>query len=107
VLVKTGGLEQLEAQIAAAPDDFELRLQRDHALAAQRQFDEVVAMWDELIVRHPSDPRPFAERAGAKWHLGRTAEAVADMDAACSLGHRKSCSDAANMRSRLVAAEPR
>jgi hypothetical protein len=58
-------------------------LQRDHALATQGKFGEVVTMWNEFIGRHATDPRPYAERAGAKWHVGNRDDARADMKKAC------------------------
>jgi tetratricopeptide (TPR) repeat protein len=93
-----GDVAALLAEAATRPDDFELRLRIDHALATKRQFDQVVEMWDVFIVAHPQDPRPLAERGGAKWHLGKRDDAIADMNKACALGMQKACNDALRMQ---------
>lgn len=87
----------IETQLEASPDDFELRLMIDHGWAADRRFDLVVAMWDGYIEHHPTDPRPFRERAGARWHLRQRSAAVADMSTACELGMDKACAEAEAM----------
>ncbi len=92
--------DDVQLQLDASPDDYELRLRIDHGWAANQRFDLVVIMWDEYIARHPSDPRPFRERAGAKWHLRRLDEAIADMAKACDLGMDTACADVAAMKAR-------
>lgn len=92
--------DALLLQAASRPDDFELRLQIDHALATKRQFDEIVKMWDAFIVAHPQDPRPQYERGGAKWHLGKRDEGIADVQKACALGMQKACEDVVRMQGR-------
>jgi hypothetical protein len=47
------------------PDDFDLRLRLDGALAARGRFDEIVAMWDAFIDAHPDHARAWQERGGA------------------------------------------
>ena len=44
--------------------------------------------------------RAFIERGGAKWHLGKQADAIADMQEACRLGSSKGCADVAKMKQR-------
>lgn len=90
----------MEAQLMAAPDDFDLRIRLDAALAARQRYADVVVMWDEFIVTHPTDPRSFSERGGAKWHLQLIDEAIADMQHACDLGMAKACADVPRMRAR-------
>jgi tetratricopeptide (TPR) repeat protein len=67
-----GDVAALLAEAATRPDDFELRLRIDHALATKRQF--------------------------AKWHLGKRDDAIADMNKACALGMQKACNDALRMQ---------
>ncbi|MBW2700506.1 MAG: DUF4034 domain-containing protein [Deltaproteobacteria bacterium] len=98
---KQGGLITSEAELAAKPDDFELRLQRDNALAAKHKFGEVVKMWDTYIEGHPDDPRAYRERAGAKWQQGQRKEGVVDMQRACELGLNKACQDVPKMKRRM------
>lgn len=94
------GVDALLAEAASRPDDFELRLRIDHALATKRQFDEVVKMWDAFILAHPQDPRPQYERGGAKWHLGKRDEGIVDVQKACALGMQKACEDVGRMQGR-------
>jgi tetratricopeptide (TPR) repeat protein len=98
---KSMGMEDVERQLAAAPDDFALHLRVDHGLAASGRFADVVAIWDRFIARHPTDPRPYVERAGAKWHRGLKEEAIADMQEACRLGMSKACGEVPKMKERL------
>lgn len=98
---KSMGLEDIERQLAAAPDDFALHLRVDHGLAASGRFTQVVEIWDRFITRHPTDPRPYVERGGAKWHLNRKEEAIADMQEACRLGMNKACGEVPKMQERL------
>jgi tetratricopeptide (TPR) repeat protein len=94
------GADDLAARVSAAPDDFDLRLQLDHALATERRFAEIVASWDEYIARHPDDGRAFRERGGARWHLGQRDEGIADTEKACELGNPKACGDVPKMKAR-------
>lgn len=98
---KSIGFDDVQRQLAAAPDDFPLHLRVDHGFAASGRFDQVVEMWDVFVAAHPTDPRPFVERGGAKWHLGHKEEAVADMREACRLGMKKACDDVPKMEARL------
>ncbi|MFV8752461.1 hypothetical protein ACNOYE_18090 [Nannocystaceae bacterium ST9] len=97
---KSIGFDDAKKQLAAAPDDFALHLRVDHGLAASSRFAEVVEMWDGFIAAHPTDPRPFVERGGAKWHLGQHDDAIADMRNACRLGMQTACDDVEKMKSR-------
>ena len=83
-----------------SPDDFALHLRVDHGLAASDRYADVVKIWDTFIAGHEADPRPYVERAGAKWHLDKHGEAIADMDQACQLGLERACADAERMRAR-------
>jgi tetratricopeptide (TPR) repeat protein len=94
------GADDLAARVSAAPDDFDLRLQLDHALATERRFAEIVASWDDYITRHPDDGRAFRERGGARWHLGQRDEGIADTEKACELGNPKACGDVPKMKAR-------
>jgi tetratricopeptide (TPR) repeat protein len=102
---KEAGLGALDAKIAAAPDDYELRLQRDHALAATGRFDEVVVMWDEFIARHADDPRAYRERSGAKWHLRKLDDSLADLAKSCEFGLEISCKDLVKLKARAAKAK--
>lgn len=95
-------IDALRAELAERPDDFALHLRLDHALFGRGRVDEIVAMWDAFAVRHPGDPRPLVERAGAKWHMGAHQRAVADMERACDLGMQKACGEIPAMRARLA-----
>jgi tetratricopeptide (TPR) repeat protein len=97
---KLAGVEALVREIADHPDDFDLRLRLDYGLASSERFGEVVTLWDEFIARHPTDPRPYRERGGAKWHLRQHDAAIDDMQKACDLGMKTACRDAASMKSR-------
>jgi tetratricopeptide (TPR) repeat protein len=97
---KMGGAG-MEKQLTANPNGYDIRLKRDHLLSSQYRYDEVVKMWDEYIQSHADDPRPYMERAGAKWHLGLSLESVADMQKACDLGLDKACTDMARMKSMI------
>ncbi len=96
------GVDELAGRVAAAPEDYELRLQLDHALATKRRFPEVIASWDDYLARKPEDARGYKERAGAKWQAGQREAGIADMDAACKLGDAIACRDAPKMRARLA-----
>lgn len=96
------GPEELARRVAAAPDDYELRLLLDHALAKTRRFAEVVASWDEYLRLNPDDARAHRERGGAKWHLGQRDDALGDTQRACDLGEPKACADLPKMRARAA-----
>jgi len=101
-----GGIDELKARVSAAPDDFRLRLELDHALAAKRRFVEVVEMWDAYLAAHPDDARAYRERGGAKWHLRQHELAIADMEQACRMGLDPACGDAKGMKRRLAGPPP-
>jgi tetratricopeptide (TPR) repeat protein len=94
------GTDELARRVAAAPDDYDLRLQLDHALMTKRKFPEIIASWDEYIANKPQDARAYRERAGAKWQARQHEAGVADMDKACELGNADACRDAPKMRAR-------
>ncbi len=96
------GPEVLTRKVAEHPDDFELRLQLDHALVKTRRLAENVASWDEYLRRVPDDARAHRERAGAKWQLGEREAGVDDMQRACDLGDATACTDVPRMRARLA-----
>lgn len=98
--VTEDALVELKLRAADAPDDFDLRLRLDGALAARRRFEDIVAMWDEFIVAHPDHARAWQERGGAKWHAGDREGAIADTDRACELGSRAACDTAPKLRAR-------
>jgi len=95
------GVDKLRAAIGLAPDAFELHLRLDYALASQRRWPEIIAMWDAYLRRNPTDPRAWKERAGAKWQHGKRQEALEDSDRACKLSLPTACSDSTGMRARL------
>ena len=88
---KAGGLEALRAAAVAAPDDFRAHQQLDYALARAGRFQDVVAMWDEFLVRHPDHGGAHLERGGALHHLGRRDESLAELGKACELGVSEGC----------------
>jgi hypothetical protein len=90
--------ESIQAQLAKAPDDFELRQRIDSGLASSQRFAEVVAIWDAFIVAHLKDPRAYWERASAYWHLHQVDQALGDMQHACALGMDNACHDVQRMK---------
>lgn len=94
------GVADLQARVETTPDDYRQHLELDHALATQRRFDEVVAMWNGYLARHPDDARAIRERGGAQWHRQKHREAIADMDTACGMGLAAACKDAQGMKAR-------
>jgi tetratricopeptide (TPR) repeat protein len=87
-------VDSLKANASAQPDDFRAHQALDYALAKQRRFDDVVAMWSEYLERHPQEGRGYLERGGAYWNLGRRAEAKADAAKACELAISEGCARA-------------
>jgi tetratricopeptide (TPR) repeat protein len=93
-------LAELQLGVAEAPDDFDLRLRLDGALAARGRFDEIVAMWDVFIDAHPDHARAWEERGGAKWHARDHEGAIADTARACELGSQRACDTVPKLRAR-------
>lgn len=94
VLVLTegdAGIAGLRAQAEATPDDFRSQQVLDYALAKEKRYDEVVALWTAFLTRHPEEGRAYSERAGAFHQLGRQRETVADLEKACELGVTEGC----------------
>ncbi len=96
------GPEQLARRVAAAPENYDLRLLLDHALAKSRRFGEVVTSWDDYLARKPEDARAYRERGGAKWQAGQREAGVADTERACELGSVDACRDLPTMQARLA-----
>jgi tetratricopeptide (TPR) repeat protein len=84
-------LPALRARATERPNDFDLHLSIDHALASQGKFDEVVQLWDVFIKAQPQDPRPYSERGGAKWLAKQRDGALADIQKACDMGLQSAC----------------
>lgn len=95
--LSASNLDALRKRVAAAPDDFDLHIQLDQALAREKAFDEIVKMWDGFIERQPEHARALLERAGAKWHGGDHAGGRSDAERACDLGLKQACSVARQM----------
>jgi tetratricopeptide (TPR) repeat protein len=98
--VADDALAELRLAVADAPDDFDLRLRLDGALAARGRFEEIVAMWDAFIETHPDHARAWQERGGAKWHAGDRETAIAETERACELGSQSACNNVPKMRAR-------
>ena len=84
----------LEEAITKTPDDVHAYQRLDYALARQRKFDRVIAIWTEYLGRHPNDGTAYLERGGAYYHLRKAPEAHADMTKACELGMSEGCARA-------------
>ncbi len=87
--------------VAASPDDFDLRLMLDHALAQSRRFAEVVTSWDAYLELRPTDARAYYERGGARWHAGQREDGIVDTQKACDLGIGEACDDLPKLKARL------
>ncbi len=87
-----GHLEALKKKVAAHPDDFDLHLRLDGALAVQKRFPEIISMWDAYISRSPRDARAYYERGGAKGYNDQEVAAARDVVMACRLGMARACS---------------
>ena len=85
------GIEELRAQVDAAPDDLRANQALDYALAKENRFEEIVGLWTRYLARHDEDGRAHMERAGTYNHLGRRAEMIADLERACELGITEGC----------------
>jgi len=84
-------MKALRAEVAAHPDDFELRRQLDFALASRRKFPDIIKMWDDFIAHHPGDARAYRERGGAYYQLHDHAHAKQNLLHACDMGDPRSC----------------
>jgi tetratricopeptide (TPR) repeat protein len=84
-------LDELKARLAANPHDIDLRRRIDGALMIDRHFEQVLALWNDYIEKHPDDPRGYYERGGTNMHLGRRKEALEDADRACKRGLVEAC----------------
>jgi Flp pilus assembly protein TadD len=93
-------IAELQAAVAAAPDDFDVRLRLDAALVPHRRFDDIIAMWTTFLAAHPDHARAFQERGGARWHHGDKPGAIGDTQRACDLGEQPACRAVAQMRKR-------
>lgn len=72
-------------------DDVESVRRADYALAKQGRYEEVVALWDRYLGRHPNEGRAYLERGGAYHHLRNLGQAQADAKRACELGVNEGC----------------
>jgi tetratricopeptide (TPR) repeat protein len=87
-----GAAVQLEAAVAASPDDLLLRRQLDYAIAlTSKDFERIVASWTDYLGRHPDEGRAVLERGGAYFRMGERAEAASDIRRACELGFSEGC----------------
>lgn len=84
-------IEVLEKAASERPDSFPIHFALDTALSDERRFGRVAAMWTAYLARHPNEGRAYLERGGANFHLGKRAEARADVVKACELGVSEGC----------------
>jgi len=74
-------ITKLERRARAAPNDFRVHQRLDYALARQRRFKRVIALWTAFIARNLQEGRAFLERGGAHYNLRQFARALADVKA--------------------------
>lgn len=91
LLAKSGAAVAPTDRKDEVPDDIEAVRRMDYALAKERRYDRVVALWDRYLEKHPDVGRAYLERGGAHFHLGHRAQANADARRACELGVNEGC----------------
>ena len=78
--------------VKSDPDGIEYLSALDYAMGHQQKWDEIVALWDGFIARHPTSGRAYLERAGTNYHRRHMQAALSDAKKAESLGMREGAS---------------
>lgn len=77
----------------ASPDDVWTQMHRGLAHYHRGETESALRDMDAAIARRSDDPVMFTNRYLVLQHAGRTAEARADLRAACELGHEPACNE--------------
>ena len=88
--VFTGNLDKalplLSQGVAAAPNDFDLRMRYARALRDKRQFPMAAAQFYEAAKLKPAEPRPWTELGGMLYMSGDLPQALAAFEQAAKIG---------------------
>lgn len=84
-------LEAAERAVQERPDDIEALIALDAMWIRLNRLDDVIAMWDRYIQRHPNDGRAYYERGGTHHHAGNAEQSASDVRRACELDHQPAC----------------
>jgi tetratricopeptide (TPR) repeat protein len=83
-------IEDLKLLVKAIPDSVELHMQLALFYTANKQTDQAVAAYDEILEKDKENWLAYRGRADAYLNVGKHAEAVADYDAALKLQPKNS-----------------
>jgi tetratricopeptide (TPR) repeat protein len=83
--------DALLARAKASPDDLQLHIRADYALASAHRLEPVLELWDGFIAHHPLVARAYLERSGTHALLRHPEASLADLEKACELGSALGC----------------
>lgn len=76
----------LKKAIDLDPNDIDYYLLLDWVLAKHKDWDQIIAYWDNYIERNPDISRAYVERGGAYYHKGEIRAAVNNVKIANEMG---------------------
>lgn len=79
--------------IELAGDSFDPYTTRNHFLADQRKWDEIIKHMDEYIAIRPGNGQAYLERGWARKFKNELDAARADFEKACELGNNNACKE--------------
>ena len=77
----------MKKAIALDPREFAYYLLMDRVLAKHKDWNRIIAYWDEYIQLNPTHSRAYVERGGAYFHKGDVKSAVRDAKIAADMGN--------------------
>ena len=84
--------QYLRTAIELRPDYFDAYKWLDYTLMNRKDWDTILALWDQYLTLKPDDAEAYFERAGTYYHKkDMVNHHMNDLRKACSLGHKKAC----------------
>ena len=80
------------------PHHFDAYLMMDYVLMESRQWDKIIAYWNQFLDLEPDHARAYLERSGTYYHRKDYAKSLEDLKTACDLGSKKGCQDFAKYK---------
>jgi tetratricopeptide (TPR) repeat protein len=84
-------LMDFQSAIAIDPRHFESYRMIDYILARDRQWETIIAYWNDYISLVPDRAEAYYERSGTHYHNKDMERALEDLKQACDLGNKDAC----------------
>ena len=84
-------LSDFQAALKINPRHFDSCRMVDYIYAQRRQWDKIIACWNQFIALEPDHADAYYERAGTYYHNNDMKSALRDLKKACKLGNQQAC----------------